>query len=247
MLLVHLDTLFVLYCSAYHLMMERIRLAHGDTTRGHLEFLFDSGSTILRPIPDMKALDSQEGLLTTPLMDFFCIWFQSYLPNEVLLCNSLIATSLCTLIKEDDSIDALQRFYSKKSGFRRMKGTTVIVPIVDSTHWSLAILSTSGFFKFDSGAIDSNTFHGGRKLHDCLGKLWCMAIGESEGSPRWNTCTDAKAWTHVRCPKQSDGWSCGYYVMCFVITYMAFLGKENDIDWTAEVWASIPFGFYIQL
>lgn len=63
----------VLSCSAYNLMRDRIKSECGDLARGHMQFIFDSGSTILRLTPDIEVLDSKDGLLTTPLMDFFTI------------------------------------------------------------------------------------------------------------------------------------------------------------------------------
>jgi hypothetical protein len=233
----------VLSCSAYNLMRDRIKSECGDLARGHMQFIFGSGSTVLRLTPDIEVLDSKDGLLTTPLMDFFTIWFQTIIPDDVLLCNSLVGCSLRALVEKPFSTSALHRFYTKKSGFKRMKGRTVMVPVVDCNHWSLAVLSDHAFLKFDSRPSASVSFHGSAKLHECLGQVWCMAIGQLEGTTMWEKSSDIRTWIHVRCPKQEDGWSCGYYVMCFVTMYLAFQKGDDVMDWTCEV-RTFPTVFY---
>ena len=153
-------------------MRDRIKSKCGDLARGHMQFIFDSGSTVLRRTLDIEVLDSKDGLLTTPLMDFFTIWFQTIIPDDVLLCNSLVGCSLCALVEKPFSTSALHRFYTKKSGFKRMIGRTVMVPVVYCNRWSLAVLSNHAFLKFDSKPSASVNFHGFAKLHECLGQVW---------------------------------------------------------------------------
>ena len=55
----------------------------------------------------------------------------------------------------------LHGIFSTKLGFRRMKERTVIVSIIDNTHWSIAILSNHVFLKFDYGVAKTLSFYGG--------------------------------------------------------------------------------------
>ena len=124
----------VLSCSAYNLMRDCIKSECGDLARGHMRLIFDSNNTVLCLTPDMEVLDSKDGLLTTPLMDYITIWFQTILPVDVLLCNSLVGCSLRALVEKPLSTSALHKFYTKKSGFKRMKGRTIMVPVFDCNH-----------------------------------------------------------------------------------------------------------------
>lgn len=178
-------------------MRDRIKSECGDLAKGHMQFIFDSGSTILRLTPDIEVLDSKDGLLTTPLMDFFTIRFQTIIPDDVQLCNSLVGCSLRALVEKPFSTSALHMFYIKKSGFKRMKGMTVMVPVVDCNHWSLVVLSDHAFLKFDSRPSASVSFHSSAKLHECLGQVWCMAIGQLEGTTMWEKSSDIRTWIHV--------------------------------------------------
>ena len=99
------------------------------------------------------------------------------------------------------------------------------------------MLSDHAFLKFDSIPSASVSLHGSAKFHEC------MAIGKSEGTTMWEKSSDIRIWIHVRCPKHEDGWSCGYYVMCFVTMYMAFQMGDDVMDWTCEV-CTFPTVFY---
>lgn len=228
-----------LFCSVYKLSLERIAEEAGPAGRGFLTFVFRGGSTILYPTPDMQNIDSSHGKVSSPVMDFFCAIFQDCMPPDVLLCNSLLATGLHNLICNTSDANALQNFYVMSSGFRHLEGSTIMVPIVQGQHWSLAVLSEQFFLKFDSNGRDS--FHGTAELHKALGKLWCMALGHEEGSPMWVNATDLKSWIRVRAPQQEDDWSCGYFVMCYIVLYLTFIEDDKFMDWGVEVRPCLSF------
>ncbi|KAG0592729.1 hypothetical protein KC19_1G277000 [Ceratodon purpureus] len=142
-------------------------------------------------------------------------------------------TALYEVIRKTTDIEALRRCFHMSSGFRHVKGNTIIVPIVNSEHWSLAILSGEHFLKFDSNS--GETLHGSTKLHQSLGKLWCMAVGHEEGSATWVNATDLNSWIRVKCPQQGDDWSCGYYVMCYIIMYVTYWSNKQFVDWRQEM------------
>ena len=115
-----------------------------------------------------------------------------------------------------------------------------MVPIVDCNHWSLAVLSDHAFLKFDSRPSASVSFHGSTKLHECLGQVWCMAMGQSEGTSMWEESSDIRTWIHVQCPKQEDGWSCGYYVMCFLLSDQSPSLRGNQVGCLLYILACNP-------
>ena len=57
-------------------------------------------------------------------------------------------------------VSALQEFMKVHQNGSARKWTTLIVPVCDFGHWSLAVLSEMGFLKFDFGFADNTNFHG---------------------------------------------------------------------------------------
>lgn len=200
-------------------MSARINEERGHVQHGCIEFTFNTGSTVLWPDPDMLALDDDQGKVSAPLMDFFSLWFQMSLSPEMLVCPSVFAIELRDLTNKTTKIHALQEFSKEYFGLCPRNWTTLIVPVCDFEHWSLAVLSDKGFLKFDSGFLWNPNFHGPQKFHEALAKVWCIGMGHMQGSTSWRKACDIKSWVHMKCPQQSDTFSCGYYVMSYMMMY----------------------------
>ena len=214
---------------------------HGHIQHGCVEFTFDTGSTILWPDPDMALLDDNQGKVRAPLMDFFSLWFQTSLPSDILICPSVFAIDLRDLTDKTTAVGALQEFLKEHLNLGARKWTTLIVPVCDLDHWSLAVLSEKGFLKFDSGFASNTNFHGPQRFHEALAKIWCMALGHSQGSTAWKLACDIHSWVHVKCPQQSDTWSCGYYVISYMIMYQNHVRQLKITELLSDVsTASFP-------
>lgn len=216
-------------------MRRMFQLKGVQAHEGYVQFIFERGSTKLRITPDLFPLDLDEGKVSVAVMDFFSYWFQTSLPSHILVCPSDFAISLRVLLNKTTSMSALLEFFEAHMGSQSHAWSTLIVPICDYEHWSLAILCDDGFLKFDSGFVQNNNFHALQKVHESLAKLWCIGTRKSKGSPAWKRASDIKSWVHVKCLQQADTWSCGFYVMCYMIMYNNFREDGSKTDWVGDV------------
>ena len=202
---------------------------------GYVQFSFESGRTELRIHPDMIQLDLDEGKVSAGLMDFFSYWFQTSLSSDIFVCPTEIAISLREVLDRSTSLSSLMAFYEGRFGFESHTWSTLLVPICDYEHWSLAVLCEDGFLKFDSGFVQNDNFHAPQKVHEALAKLWCIGTRKSKGSAAWKRANDINSWVHVKCPQQTDTWSCGFYVMCYMLMYENFRQDGSRTNWLGDV------------
>ena len=121
--------------------------------------------------------------------------------------------------KNKRSLSLLQDFYHYQSGLDYCTRDSVIVSMMDCSHWSLAIMSKEFliFFKFDS--TNNGVFHGTKQLHTSLAKLLAMYTGTVENTHEWKGAIDILSRRQVICPQQQDNRSFGWYVIRYAMEY----------------------------
>ena len=217
--------------------MERISLGGGPVTEGFLDFSFGEVKIRLSPGADMGILDCCGMGLSPPLMDWFAAWFESSTPPGTHICKTDFAVSLRVLTNHSSSLNALRGFYEDNTYIANFKGKLLFIPVFDCRHWSLAVISNEGFFKFDSGYHSNPNFHGPQRLHEAMAKIWCMANGHGPGTPEWKRAASIRSWVHASCPQQPDDWTCGFYVACYIVLLCSYLKQTtaNERDWVEGV------------
>ena len=161
-----------------------------EVHKGYVKFAFEKDSKKLRPNPDMVSWDQHGGKVTVPLMNFFCHWFQTSSASHILVCPSELAILLRALLNRTTSFPSLMEFFEDHLGSESRPWNTLMIPICDYEHQSSAILSDEGFLKFDSGFVKKNNFHAPQKLHEALGKLWCIGTGKTKDTSAWKLASD---------------------------------------------------------
>ena len=228
---------FFYHCSLFNVSIERIAREGDHVLRGYLDFFFDEDTVRLKPDPDLEILDRGGIGLNPPLMDWFSAWMQNDAPPGTIIYKTEFAVSLRSLTDRTSALHALQCFYREHSYVRGYKGKTLLVPILDLHHWSLAVISNEGFYKFDSGSVMNPNFHGPQRLHEALAKMWCIVNDYRPGTNEWRTAASIGSWTHAHCPQQPDVWSCGFYVASYIGKLWSFLKETsvNSRDWVNGV------------
>ena len=217
--------------------MDEISLEEGRVRGGYLDFSFGEEKIRLTLEGDMEILTVAGMGLSPPLMDWFAKWFEGDIPGNSLICKTEFAVSLRALTNRSVSMHALRGFFEDNSYIANFRGKMLFIPVFDCRHWSLAVISDEGFFKFDSGYHTNPNFHGPQCLHVAMAKLWCMANGFGQGTPEWKRASSIESWVHANCPQQPDDWTCGFYVGCYIVMLSSYMKEStpDERDWEDAV------------
>ena len=217
--------------------MDQISLEDGRVRGRYFDFCFGDEKIRLTEDGDMEILDLSGMGLSPPLMDWFAKWVEGDTPPGVLICKTDFAVSLRILTNRSVSQHALRGFYEDNPYIANFQDKILFIPVFDCRHWSLAVISDEGFYKFDSGYHTNPNFHGPQCLHVAMAKLWCMANGHGPGTPQWKRASSIQSWVHVKCPQQPDDWTCGFYVGCYIVMLSSYLKQTtaNERDWEGDV------------
>ena len=145
--------------------------------------------------------------------------------------------SLRALTDRSASLHVLRGFYEDNSYIANFKGNLLFIHVLDCMHRSLAVISSEGFVKFDSGYHTNPNFHGPQYLHEVMANIWCMANGHGPGTLEWKRATSIRSWIHASCPQQPHDWTSGFYVACYIVMLCSYLKEisTNEKEWEEGV------------
>lgn len=167
---------------------------------------------------DIQPIFEEDGWCSTGLMDWFRLCFSGQVPSgDFQFCSPFLFTALMNHTNHrKETYDRIETVVKK---FRLSAARhTVIVPVSDASHWSLAVMTGDDLFHFDS--MHHDDIHGWTLFYRLFGKLWCVRSGFDQHSSQWKRATDRRKWRVVRVPQQRGNWECAYFTMQYAMTYV---------------------------
>ena len=184
-----------------------------------IEFIRGKDTTVLKAI-DLHTLEQDEGKLSNEAMDWFVFWLNpQVLHLDVSFVSPYMSSQPITLMNDEHfNMDMIEGFYRRSKGLWQYKSNTLIVPILDSDYWTLAVLSKHQFLKFDS--VYDGSWHGTKRLHTLLGRLWALHVGVEEFEER-EIAGNMQSWRHAACLRQTGKTKCGWMTIWNIVDYCA--------------------------
>lgn len=131
--------------------------------------------------------------------------------QDYVFCSPFFFSALKKNVKTcKDTYDSIGTFVHKKFKLTLI-GQTLIVPVCDTGHWNLAVMTWNTLYHFDS--MHHNHIHGRTEFYRLLEKVWCVRFGFDQRSREWKRATDRCTWQVVRVPQQRGNWKCAYFTM----------------------------------
>jgi len=186
----------------------------------------------------LAPLTTEHGMVNDELMDWYFAYYDTYGPQNAfeacVVANSFIWQQLnLHVLNFGPTENSLKAFVERRLAKRHTQCNTLIVPILDSWHWSLMILETGKYYHMNPKP-DYEPHSNNLQMRILVAKCWEIMQGNYNG----NEVDDSilVKWMQPNVPTQRGSWECGWFVLKYFDMYIQqrFVRTEMEFEGVSD-------------